>query len=119
MVIKLDEMAFNRMDAIDKCISLGKLFINHFLKVVEEGRESNDFSHHCHEMQNWYDEVKGIKLKSNNKFISKTHLIDWFFTVGQSPEDFMSDDLVGMYEDLYLELLRGKRVKDIFEEFLV
>ena len=119
MVIALNEMALSKSDAIDRCISLGNRFIEHFLKVIKEGKTHQDFLHHCQEMQAWYDSVRKIKLKLTNKALTKTNLIDWFFTAGQVPEDFMDEDLVEIYETFYLRLLSlDKKVVDILRDLL-
>ena len=43
-------MAYPRDYIIDRCSSLGNQFAKHFNKVVKEGKDSPNFSHHCHEM---------------------------------------------------------------------
>ena len=60
MITVLNEIAMSRRDAIDKCSDLGYQFVKHFKKVIQEGIESEDFHHHCKEMQSWYEQVKDI-----------------------------------------------------------
>lgn len=120
---RVDEMAYERSDAIDRCASLGKRFIEHFIKAYLEGNSSDDFKHHCQEMQSWFDEVSSIVLKSNKKVISNNQLIDWFFTRGSSVDLLFDDeDMIDIYNEFMIELLsskRTKRVVDILEELIV
>lgn len=102
----LNEMAYNRSDAINKCSDLGYQFVSHFKKLVEEGVFSKDFSHHCDEMQSWYNQVKDIVLKHSKRKISNTQLIDWFFTYGSSTEQLFEDDIVDVYEEFIFALLQ-------------
>ena len=73
------EMAYTHTKAMDLCYSLGKKFAEHFIKICKEGKDSNDFTPHCIEMQSWWDEVKDIRLKESKKKISYSDLNDWFF----------------------------------------
>ena len=102
------EMTYDRPDAIDRCSSLGKRFVEHFTKVCKEGINSPDFKHHCQEMQSWWDDVKGIKLKDSKKPISISALNDWFFTLGRDPEDFIPEEYIDFYTKLYLSLLSDR-----------
>ena len=119
---RIDEMALSRGDAIDRCINLGKQFIEHFHKVYVEEIESRDFNHHCQEMQSWYDSVSSIRLKTNNKFLTNTQLIDWFFTLGANVEDYLdNDEEVEHYNNFIVELLsnkRSKKVVDVLKDIL-
>lgn len=116
----LHEMAYERSKAIDRCASLGNQFIKHFIKVYAGGINDRDFEHHCHEMQTWYDEVRDIVLKPKSKQISRTQLIDWFFTAGSTIEVKFKEDEVGdMYEELVLRLVSSRdSVSDIMLELL-
>ena len=107
------EMAYTRADAIDRCYNLGEQFAKHFIKTCQEGKESKDFIHHCIEMQGWWDKVKEIKLKENNKLISISNLTDWFFTLGKDPEDFIPEEYMTIYTKLYLSLLSNRENADI------
>lgn len=73
-------MAVERQDAIERCYTLGKRFIEHFHKIYKEGSDSDLFSHHCKEMQAWLNRCRSITLKSTNRPITTIELIDWFFT---------------------------------------
>ena len=98
-VLKLTDMAYERADAISECSSLGELFIKHFEKIYKEPK-SQAVNHWCEEMQGWLDKVRKIVLKYNKKLLSFTQLVDWFFTVGSSPEYLFKDDnMVDKYEE--------------------
>lgn len=97
-------MAMVKSDAIELCMNLGKKFVEHFNKVVTEGVDSPSFSHHCDEMQAWYDKVSSIVLKHNNKKIRKDQLWDWFFTIGTDIETLIRTEWIDAYENLYLQL---------------
>ena len=43
--MKLNEMTFNRADAIDICMSIGKRFAEHFDKIYQEHRKTPCFSY--------------------------------------------------------------------------
>ena len=78
----VNEMDISRADAIITCVSLGKKFIEHFIKAVQEGPTADSFHHHCAEMQTWWNTVKNFKFKHNNKLIDIISLADWFLTAG-------------------------------------
>lgn len=98
----MNEMAMPRADAIELCISLGEKFTNHFKEIYEKGKNDIDFKHHCQELQSWYDKVNEIVLKQNNKKLSKTQKIDWFFTRGSSLENIFNNTTI---EDVYEEFI--------------
>ena len=118
----LNEMAYDRSYVIDKCYSLGMQFIKHFKKVYSLGINDKDFKHHCQEMQSWYDTVKNMVLRYNNKRISNDQLINWFFTAGSSTEVLFGNDEAGdIYGELIGELISNKRnnkVVDILTQLL-
>ena len=119
--IQLNEMAYERSDAIDKCASHGKRFIEHFHKIMLEGKDSNTFHHHCSEMQAFYDEVKIIKLKPRSKYISADNLINWFFTIGSDIETVVDEEYQETYEQLCIALLSDRfntKVEDILNNLL-
>lgn len=120
MVVQVNEMAYKRTDAIDRCYDLGKKFTEHFRLIVKLGKEDIDFKHHCQELQAWYDKVKNIKLKETKKFLRISDLWDWFFTVGQSIEDVIPEEQYqDIYEKFYLELSKGEStVYEILSELL-
>ena len=115
------EMAYDRPDAIDRCSSLGKRFVEHFITTCKDGINSKDFKHRCQEMQSWWDDVKGIKLKESKKLISISALNDWFFTLGRDPEDFIPEEYLSIYSLFYLSLLSDRdnaKVEDVLTKLL-
>ena len=78
----LNEMAHDRALAIEFCMDMGAQFIEHFHKVYREGISSDNFQHHCAEMQAWLDKCRKINLKSTKQYLTAQQLFDWFFTAG-------------------------------------
>lgn len=114
----LFDMALTRQDAIDRCISLGKKFIEHFDKIYNN-RNNNAFNHWAKEMKTWLNQVKEIKLKPKNNYILNGQLRDWFFTAGAAPEDFMlnpDDKELQMYDSFCEKLLSGKDIYNALNE---
>ena len=92
------EMALSRADAIEECISKGNKFVEHFRKLYKEP-DKEVVNHWCGEMQAWYDKIKGLKFKHNNKPLLDENIRDWFFTMGQNTEDFLdSQDEIEFYD---------------------
>ena len=116
----LTETAISRVDAIDKCNQLGKMFVEHFHKVVKEGIYSYTFNYHCAEMQAWWDKVKNIRMSDNKKLISTDNLVNWFFTAGSDIESIIKDEYQNTYSKLMLLLLSdySLSVKEAFEKVL-
>lgn len=114
--MQLLEMALNRGEAIDRCCILGEKFIQHFHKLFMEGKSDPNFNHHCSEMQGWWNSVCEIRLKHNNKLLTNTNLIDWFFTVGAAVEDYLKDpDEIEAYNKFYIALLYNGFKSDVKE----
>ena len=114
----LFDMVLARQDAIDRCISLGKKFIEHFDKIYNN-RNNNAFNHWAKEMKTWLNQVKEIKLKPKNNYILNGQLRDWFFTAGAAPEDFMlnpDDKELQMYDSFCEKLLSGKDIYNALNE---
>lgn len=86
------DMALSRADAMERCISLGKRFIEHFDKIYKNPNDSS-VQHWKGEMKGWLDSVKEIKLKNTNKPLLNTELHDWFFTAGANVGDFIKSPL--------------------------
>ena len=86
----VNEVAISRSDAITTCASLGRKFIEHFVKAVQEGPTSDSFHHHCTEMQGWWDIVKDFKF--------------WFLTAGS--------DIDKLFENMPTE-------QNLYEMFVV
>lgn len=113
----IKDMALSRADAMERCISLGRKFIEHFNKIYHN-LDSTTVHHWLKEMQNWYDEVKSIKLKSTNDYILNGNLRDWFFTAGANPEDYMenaNNDELKMYDKFVTELIYNKNLETAFK----
>ena len=114
IITQLNEMAFDRKDAIERCNSLGTNFINHFIEVFAKGKNDKDFQHHCQEMQAWYDNVSSIVLKHTKKLITTKNLIDWFFTKGSLPKYIFSNHReVTAYNKLIALLTNNRSMKVI------
>lgn len=112
------EMAMERADAIDRCLGLGKRFIEHFHKIFTMGKEN--YIHHCREMQAWLDEVNSLYLKPKTKPLSVTNKYDWFFTAGSTPEYYLKDDSeVEAYEKFVVQLQANPlaKVVDLLSEY--
>lgn len=116
----LNELALQRTDAIDRCYSLGKNFIEHFHKVYMNPDEET-INHWGSEMQAWYDAVRDITLKYNNKHLNKSQMKDWFYSFGSSYEEYFNNDLneIDCYESFIDELDNNDEVitslKNIFK----
>lgn len=119
----LNDMAMTRTEAISICMDLGKKFIEHFHKIYSEGKTSENFNHHCAEMQSWLDKCKSIKLKSNNKYLTPVNLIDWFFTAGGGIDEdngFTDYAEIDTYNEFILALAANKdiKVKNVLQQIL-
>lgn len=114
----LSEVAMERSDAIGKCMELGSEFIEHFIKVADEGPYNRDFEHHCKEMQTWWNLVKSIQLRYNKKLISNSQLMDWFFSRGSSIEYVIPIKFQDAYEEFCIKLLndKNKSITDAIKE---
>lgn len=121
--MRITEMAYSMSQAIGRCNNLAKQFINHFVKAYKEGVTSPAFHHHCSEMQAWWEDAEKITLKTNNKKVSKTNLMDWFFTMGSTPEEFLDDEtMIDVYNDFIIEVLDKREtanIEDILRNILL
>ena len=79
---RIIEMSKGRSAIRDVCGSLGKLFIEHFHKIYEEGVYGDDFSHHCSEMQAWFNKCSGFTFKPSTRQLKPSEMIAWFFKAG-------------------------------------
>ena len=112
----LAEMALSRSDAIDKCMSNGNKFIEHFKKLYQEPN-AQVVNHWCNEMQGWYNEIKGLKFKYNNKTLLDENIRDWFFTIGKNTEDFLSNpEEIEFYDKFCSYLLVYNNVHQAFAQ---
>lgn len=114
--MELNEMAINKADLIIKCNRLGKVFIKYFIKCLDDISDQNieRLHHHCKEMQAWWDDVKDDRLKSNNRKLTDTQLIDWFFSAGMIYEDFIPTNDVIKYES-FIDILLDNHSQDIYD----
>lgn len=100
----LYEMALSRTEAVDRCISLGEQFIEHFDKIYKEP-DCQAVDRWCSEMQTWFNKVRKIVLKHNNKKLNRTQMRDWFFTFGYDPSMYFDNrDETEAYEEFIDEL---------------
>lgn len=121
--MELNEMAVTRAQAIETCIHLGRQFIEHFHKVYAEGKYSQDFPHHCTEMQTWLNDARRLKLKTTKRYIDTSNLIDWFFTAGEAVDkDLGFDDYeeADLYNEFFIALCANKssKVIDVLNKIL-
>lgn len=118
--MKVKDMGISRNDAINRCVPLGKRFIQHFDKIYHNPK-NEAVNHWCNEMQNWLNIVSSIKMKPYGKPIFNGDLRDWFFTAGASPEDFMNNsdyDEEKAYDDFVTYLINTKDVKESIDKML-
>lgn len=108
----INSSAVDKAAAIERCRHLGRRFIEHFIKLVEETPNDLNFKHHCKEMQTWYNDAESIILKYNNKKISNTQLSDWFFTCGETTENLMSNKYTDIYEDFIATIIYKRTKQD-------
>lgn len=104
---QISDMALNRADAIDRCISLGKKFIEHFDKIYKDP-DNNAVAHWKSEMRTWLGDVKAIKLKSNHEPLLNSQIHDWFLTAGAEAKDFMKNPSakeITAYDDFAFKVL--------------
>lgn len=119
---KLIEMALSRLDAMDRCINYGERFCEHFNIICSEGKQSENFKHHCAELQGWFKTVCKIKTKHNGKALSDEDLTDWFFTAGTTMEDVINKEYISIYKTFVEALLcnkdSNKLISDILEDLI-
>lgn len=111
----LNEMAIDRGDAVTVCVKLSREFINHFNKAFREGIESPSFSHHCDEMQAWWDKVNGFVLKQNKKKVASSDLVDWFFLGGSDTDKIFKgdEDRIDVYNEFMIKILGDRDNADL------
>lgn len=118
--MKVYEMAMERAPAIDRCLSLGEKFVEHFNIIMRNGLKDADFFHHCDEMQNWVNSVNNITLKPKSKSLSMDQWMDWFFTAGSSFEKIIDEPYEEAYQKLVMLYLSDteKSIKNIFTNYI-
>lgn len=126
MIGNLTDRLYNimtRFDAIRTCMDLGGKFVEHFHKIYNEGKTSENFDYHCAEMQSWLDKCRKIKLKSTDKYLTPVNLIDWFFTAGRGIDEdngFTDYTEIDTYNEFILALAANKdiKVKNVLQQIL-
>lgn len=88
--VVVNEQTMTQRDAMDKCISLGNQFIEHFDKIYN-GKNEDTNKRHAQEMQDCLEQVNRIKLTHNNRFIPFDKKIGWFFTAGSDADTLFND----------------------------
>lgn len=119
MITILNEQAMVRADAIDKCISLGEKFIEHFHKVYTSPNDLSVNHWINDEMQGWLNSIKNIVLKQNNKKLRAIEISDWFLTAGSYPENIvkeMDDKELELYDKFCVLILSGNTIEQSFKE---
>lgn len=111
----INEMSIRRNDAFSKCIDLSSPFLEHFLKVYNEGVESPSFHHHCSEMQRWWNTVNHFIFRHNNRRISPSELIDWFFLGGSDIDTLFDGDTQKgqVYEEFMMEMVYHRDTSNV------
>ena len=106
--MELNEMAYTKSIAAQMCRDIGKPFIKHFHKCMEDLENNNmdRFHHHACEMQSWWNDVRTMKLSYNNKKLSVDQLINWFFTAGSDIEEMIDVRYQDLYEKFILDLIK-------------
>lgn len=117
-------MSIKRNEAFSKCIDLSVPFIEHFSKVYDESVGSPTFHHHCSEMQSWWNTVNNFVFRHNNKRISQSELIDWFFLGGSDTETLFKGNTTkeDVYNDFMIEMLYNRdtsNIEDILYNILI
>lgn len=113
--VKINDLSIERQDAVDRCYNLGKKFLEHFDKIYNNQENQEVINHWSNEMISWYEAVKTLRLKQNNKHLSMTNLRDWFFTACAEPKDFFTSNNKELeeeiYDKFYLDLLNTNDIK--------
>lgn len=110
--IPLTEMSMPKSEICYRSSRLGRQFIDHFNKVLNDlqSETNTSLSHHCQEMQSWWDYVRHLTYKHNKKYVSDKDMIEWFFSGGGNYEDTV--DNVSMYK-LLVDCMLTNRDKSI------
>lgn len=110
--IPLTEMSMPKSEICYRSSRLGRQFIDHFNKVLNDlqSETNTSLSHHCQEMQSWWDYVRHLTYKHNKKYVSDKDMIEWFFSGGGNYEDTV--DNVSMYKQL-IDCMLTNRDKSI------
>ena len=104
--MELCEMSLPRKDALSACLGVGYRFAEHFVKVMED--KDGNKAHHISEMQAFWDSVKRIRMKSNNKLIPNRNIFDWFFSFGGDIEDIVPKGYMDEYISMADKLMHNR-----------
>lgn len=119
---KIQEMSLYKDDAINHCMGIGRQFLKHFNKIMKAGGMYDpDLVHHADvEMTGWLEDVRSVTLKPKARHLTVDQYMDWFFTAGSTPEDFIDDEYIEIYSEFVIMLLdsnnRQKKVSEILEQ---
>lgn len=117
----ISEQAKSRGHMIELLMNNGEPFIEHFHKVCQDiiNNDTDNYMHHCREMQGWWNKVKKYRYKQNNKVVRDDDLIDWFFTLGRLSEDNLPKSEAKIFDTKFIpELLcnREQKISDVFDK---
>lgn len=97
-------MAMSRQQAMNRVTDLAPRFVKYFNKIWQHPR-SMSCNHWANKMQEWLDQILGIKLKETNKPLSLQQKMDWFFTNGSESETLFNDRAEAMVYDDFIDLV--------------
>lgn len=100
--MKIQDMAMNRRQAMNRAMDLAPRFVEHFDKIWQYP-QSTARNHWASEMQTWLDQILGIKLKETKKPLSLQERMDWFFTNASDSETLFKDRAEAMVYDDFVE----------------
>ena len=110
---KIEDMAYTRKQALDKCWDLAEPFIEHFEKIYKNPK-AQTVHNWCVEMQTkWFKPIEDIVFKHNHKQIEDENIYEWFLTRGSSPEVLFKDnpEKAKIYKEFCEELLKTRDVE--------
>lgn len=115
--MSIKDMAYDRRGAINRCGDLGRQFINHFKKILNDPNQESIINH-ADEMQTWLDDVTQIVLKYNKRKLTTDQIIDWFFTKGSTVEVLFENDENGkdLYNRFLKSIVNNYSVRNAFKE---
>lgn len=103
-LMRQNDMALSRKDAMNRALNLSKRFVEHFDKIYASPYSSAK-NHWATEMQTWLDSILIIKLKETNKTLSLQQKMDWFFTCGSDSLTLFKDmSEAAIYDDFINDL---------------
>lgn len=117
----MEKSVVDKNTALLTCNSLGRLFSDHFIIMMDKDLECIDY-YCCVRMQVWVDTVKSLVIKqkySEERPLSSDEWIHWFFLSSLSTSTDVVGDLAPYYDKLMLMIMYDNMtVKDaMFEIF--